>query len=166
MGKTHILAMGLILALFFAGPSSSQGMGNSKSYDQNSYYDWMGTPVVSGQTNAVVPDYLEAYGAQRPEWDPYGVGSDSSGLRLEPADPALEELSVEGGVELSNQLYMQAGPQLLAQGKVPLGVPYVLWARVIGKGSFLLYDYNRQVLNQGYVTPGWYKIKLRAATPP
>ena len=38
-------------------------------------------------------------------------------------------------------------------------MPYVLWARVIGKGSFLLYDYNRQILNQGYVTPGWYKIK-------
>jgi len=37
-------------------------------------------------------------------------------------------------------------------------MPYVLWARVIGKGSFLLYDYNRQILNQGYVTPGWYKI--------
>ena len=35
---------------------------------------------------------------------------------------------------------------------------YVLWARVIGKVSFLLYDYNRQILNQGYVTPGWYKI--------
>jgi len=34
----------------------------------------------------------------------------------------------------------------------------VLWARVTGKGSFLLYDYNRQILNQGYVTPGWYKI--------
>ena len=53
MGKTHILAMALILALFFAVPSSSQGMGNSKSHDQNSYYR-MGTPVVSGQTNAIV----------------------------------------------------------------------------------------------------------------
>ena len=64
MGKTHIIAMGLILALFLAGLASSQGIGNSKSYDQNSY-DWMGTPVViSGQTNAIVPDYLEAYGAQ------------------------------------------------------------------------------------------------------
>jgi len=59
MGETHILAMGLILALFLAGLAHSQGMGNSKSYDQNSY-DWMGTPVVSGQTNAIVPDYLEA----------------------------------------------------------------------------------------------------------
>lgn len=173
MGKTHILAMGLILALFLAGPSSSQGMGNSKSYDQNGY-DWMGTPVVSGQTNAIVPDYLEAYGAQRPdwdpygpgavpelgrpEWDPYGAGSVSLALSLVPADPALEGLAVEGGIKLSNQLYVQAGPQLLSRAKEHLGMPYVLWARVIGKGSFLLYDYNRQILNQGYVTPGWYKI--------
>jgi len=174
MGKTHIIAMGLILALFLAGLASSQGMGNSKSSDQNSN-DWMGTPVVSGgQTNAIVPDYLEAYGAQRPdwdpygpgaapelgrpEWDPYGSGSISLALSLVPADPALEGLTVEGGIKLSNQLYVQAGPQLLSRAKVSLGVPYVLWARVIGKGSFLLYDYNRQILNQGYVTPGWYKI--------
>ena len=74
MGKTKITAIGLILALFLAGQASSQGMGNSKSYDQNSH-DWMGTPVVSGQANAVVPDYLEAYGAQRPDWDPYGPGA-------------------------------------------------------------------------------------------
>jgi len=173
MGKTHILAMGLILALFFAGPASSQGMGNSKSYDQNGY-NWMGTPVVSGQTNAIVPDYLEAYGAERPdwdpygpgavpelgrpEWDPYGAGSVSLALSLVPANPALDGLTVEGGIKLSNQLYVQAGPQLLSRAAVSLGVPYVLWARVIGKGSFLLYDYNRQILNQGYVTPGWYKI--------
>jgi len=173
MGKTHILAMGLILALFFAGPASSQGMGNSKSYDQNGY-NWMGTPVVSGQTNAIVPDYLEAYGAERPdwdpygpgavpelgrpEWDPYGAGSVSLALSLVPVNPALDGLTVEGGIKLSNQLYVQAGPRLLSRAAVSLGVPYVLWARVIGKGSFLLYDYNRQVLNQGYVTPGWYKI--------
>jgi hypothetical protein len=70
----------------------------------------------------------------------------------------LQGLTVEGGIKLSNQLYVQAGPQLLSRAAVSLGVPYVLWARVIGKGSFLLYDYNRQILNQGYVTPGWYKI--------
>ena len=46
----------------------------------------------------------------------------------------------------------------MGRAKEYLGMPYVLWARVIGKGSFLLYDYNRQILNQGYVTPGWYKI--------
>ena len=86
------------------------GMGNSKSYDQNSY-NWMGTPVVSGQTNAIVPDYLEACGAQRPdwdpygpgavpelgrpEWDPYGAGSVSLALSLVPANPAPEGLAVE-----------------------------------------------------------------------
>lgn len=49
------MATGLVLALFLAGQASSQGIGNSKSYDQNSY-DWMGTPVVSsGQTNAIIP---------------------------------------------------------------------------------------------------------------
>jgi hypothetical protein len=124
--------MGLILALFLAGPSSSQGMGNSKSYDQNSY-DWMGTPVVSGQTNAIVPDYLEAYGAQRPdwdpygpgavpelgrpEWDPYGAGSVSLALSLVPADPALEGLMVEGGIKLSNQLLCASRSSALEPGK-------------------------------------------------
>ena len=70
----------------------------------------MGTPVVSGQTNAVVPDYREAYGAQRldwdpygpgavlqlgrPEWDPYGAGSVSPALSLVPANPALDGLTV------------------------------------------------------------------------
>ena len=173
MGKTHIMAIGLILVLFLTGLVSSQGMGNSKSYDQNSY-DGMGTPVVSDQVSTIIPDYLNPYGAQRPEWDPYGPGatpqlgrpewdpygpgSDSFGLTLEPKDPALEGLTIEGGIKLSNQLYMQAGSQLLSQGEVPLGMPYVLWARVTGRGSFLLYDYNRQILNQGYVTPGWYKI--------
>jgi hypothetical protein len=174
MGKTYILAMGLILVLFLLGQASSQGVDSSKSYDQNSYYDWMGTPVVRSQTDAIVQDYLEAYGAQRPEWDPYGpgavpelgrpewdpfgAGSISLALSLVPADPALEGLAVEGGIKLSNQLYVQMGPQLMSRAKVHLGMPYVLWARVIGKGGFLLYDYNRQILNQGYVTPGWYKI--------
>jgi len=174
MGKTHIIAMGLILVLLSTGLAFSQGMGNSKSYDQNGF-DYMGTPIVSsGQTNTI-PDYLNPYGAGRPEWDPYGpgavpelgrpewdpygAGSDTFGLGMAPADPALEGLTVEGGIKLSNQLYVQAGPQLLSRVNVPLGMPYVLWARVIGKGNFLLYDYNRQILNQGYVTPGWYKIE-------
>jgi hypothetical protein len=173
MGKTQILAIGLMLVLFLTGPVSSMGMGNSKSYDQSNY-DWMGTPVVSDPVSTTIPDYLNPYGAQRPEWDPYGPGatpqlgrpewdpygpgSGSLGLSLEPKDPALEGLTVEGGIKLSNQLYMQAGSQLLSQGEVPLGVPYVLWARVTGRGSFVLYDYNRQILNQGLVTPGWYKI--------
>lgn len=173
MGKTQILAIGLILVLFLTGLVSSQGMGNSKSYDQNNY-DWMGTPVLSDPVSTIIPDYLNPYAAQRPEWDPYGPGatpqlgrpewdpygpgSDSFGLTLEPKDPALEGLTIEGGIKLSNQLYMQAGSQLLSQGEVPLGMPYVLWARVTGRGSFLLYDYNRQILNQGLVTPGWYKI--------
>ncbi len=175
MGKTFIIAAGLIALLFLTGPAFTQGMGSSKAYDQNSY-DWMGTPVVSDdQTSLIMPDYLNPYGAQRPEWDPYGPGaspqlgrpewdpygpgSTALSLQLEPADPVREGLSIEGGIKLSNQLYIQAaGPQLLSQAALPMGEPYVLWARVTGNGRFSLYDYNRLILDQGYVTPGWYKI--------
>jgi hypothetical protein len=79
-------------------------------------------------------------------------------LLLEPANPANEGLVVAGGEKLANQLYLQKERDLLTQGTVTLGEQYVLWARVNGKGSFVLYDYNRQILNQGYVTPGWYRI--------
>jgi hypothetical protein len=174
MRKRLIIAIGLILALLITGLCSSQGMGNSKPYDGNSF-DWMGTPVISSaQVNAKIPDYLNPYNAQRPEWDPYGPGANPQlgrpewdpfgaglsalGLQLEPADPTREGLAVGGGLKFANQLYLQKGQQLLTQGALTLGEPYVLWARVTGKGSFLLYDYNRQILNQGYVTPGWYKI--------
>ena len=174
MGKILIIAIGLILALFMTGLCSSQGMGNSKAYDQNGY-DWMGTPVISSsQVSTKIPDYLNPYNAQRPEWDPYGpganpqlgrpewdpfgAGSSAFGLQLEPADPTREGLAIGGGLKFANQLYLQRGQQLLTQGALTLGEPYVLWARVTGKGSFHLYDYNRQILNQGYVTQGWYKI--------
>jgi hypothetical protein len=158
MGKIIFIIAGLIFALLLADPSASQGMGGKKVYDQNGY-DWMGTPVSSGdQVGTVVPDYLSTYNAGRPEWDPFGAGQGAFSLQLLPADPASEGLVVAGGEKLANQLYLQRGKDLLTQGTVTLGEQYVLWARVNGKGSFVLYDYNRQILNQGYVTPGWYRI--------
>jgi hypothetical protein len=174
MGKIIFIIAGLILALLLADPSASQGMGGSKAYDQSGY-DWMGTPVSSGnQVSTIIPDDLSPYSAGRPEWDPFGAGSaavlgrpqgdplgggmSAFSLLLEPANPATEGLVVSGGEKLANQLYLQRGRDLLTQGSVTLGEQYVLWARVNGKGSFLLYDYNRQILNQGYITPGWYRI--------
>ena len=71
MGKIIFIIAGLIFALLLAGLSASQGMGGSKAYDQNGY-DWMGTPVSSGER---IPDYLTPYSAARPEWDPFGAGS-------------------------------------------------------------------------------------------
>jgi len=175
MVKIIFIIAGLIFALLLADPSASQGMGGSKAYDQSGY-DWMGSPVASSdQVATLIPDYLSPYGPSRPEWDPYGplaaaqlgrpewdpfgTGMSALSLLLEPADPASEGLVVAGGEKLANQLYLQMGKDLLTQGRVSLGEQYVLWARVNGKGSFLLYDYNRQILNQGYVTPGWYRIK-------
>ncbi|MHB8117467.1 MAG: carboxypeptidase-like regulatory domain-containing protein [Methanothrix sp.] len=158
MGKIIFITAGLIFALLLVGLSASQGMSGSKAYDQSGY-DWMGTPVSSGdQVSTMVPDYLGLNSAGRPEWDPFGAGQSTFSLMLEPADPASEGLVVGGGEKLANQLYLQRGRDLLTQGTVTLGEQYVLWARVNGKGSFLLYDYNRQILNQGYVTPGWYRI--------
>jgi hypothetical protein len=174
MRKFIFIIAGLTFALLFVGLSASQGMGNSKAYDQSGY-DWMGTPVSSGnQVSTVIPDYLSPYSAGRPEWDPYGPGAvpqlgrpewdpygaamSTFSLQLEPANPASEGLVVAGGEKLANQLYLQRGKDLLTQGRVSLGEQYELWARVNGRGSFLLYDHNRQILNQGYVTPGWYRI--------
>jgi len=158
MGKIIFIIAGLIFALLLVGLSASQGMGGSKAYDQSGY-DWMGTPVASGdRVSTIVPDYLSPNSAGRPEWDPYGAGQSAFSLLLEPANPASEGLVVGGGELPANQLYLQRGKDLLTQGTVSLGEPYVLWARVNGRGSFLLYDYNRQILNQGYVTQGWYRI--------
>ena len=161
MGKSIFIALGLIIILLLAGYCSGQGMGDRRGYD------WMGTSnVQSGQKTTIVPDYLSPYNPGRPEWDPYGPGAISAGamgigaynLQLEPADPARENLIIKDPIKVSNQLYMQMGNQLTSQAQVPLGEPYIIWAKVAGKGSFRLYDYNNLVLNQGYISPGWYKI--------
>ncbi len=158
MGKVIFIIAGLIFALLLVGLSASQGMGGSKSYDQSGY-DWMGTPVSSGdQASTIMPDYLSSSGAQSLELDPFGQGLSAFSLLLEPANPAIEGLVVDGDKKLVNGLFLQRGKYLLTQGTVSLGEQYVLWARINGKGSFSLLDYNRQILNQGYVTPGWYRI--------
>ncbi|MGB5100759.1 MAG: carboxypeptidase-like regulatory domain-containing protein [Methanothrix sp.] len=158
MEKIRFIIAGLMIALLSADPSVSQGMGGSKAYDQSGT-EWMGTPVSSSnQFSTVVPDYLSTYSTGRADLDSTGTDLSAFSLLLAPADPASEELVVGGGEKLANQLYLQSGKHLITEGAVSLGEPYVLWARVNGKGSFLLNDYNRQILNQGYVTPGWYRI--------
>ncbi|MDM7934968.1 MAG: carboxypeptidase-like regulatory domain-containing protein, partial [Methanothrix sp.] len=85
----------------------------------------------------------------------YGMYS----LLMVPASPEEEELVVRGDLDrLQNQLYLQRGSELVTEGGVTLGEPYVLWAKVAGRGVFLLYDRGHLILNQGYVTPGWYRI--------
>lgn len=172
MGKYFSVIFGLTMALFLVGLCSPQGMGDQKGYD------WMGVPVIADQQILRMPDYLNPYSADRPEWDPYGPGSSSQqlarpewdpfgpsrsgygaySLQLEPADPVRESLAVRGDIQPFNKLYLQRGPELLARGDAPLGESYTLWALVAKKGSLLLYDNNYLILNQGYVSPGWYKI--------
>ena len=157
MEKTTIIISGLIFAMFFVGICASQGMGGSKAYDQSGY-DYMGTPVTGGNQGIDYTADFNPYSGLSSQIDPLSTGISTLQLQLEPIDPASEGLSVGGGQKLANQLYLQSGQDLITEGAVTLGEQYVLWARVTGKGSLLLYDYNRQILNQGYVTPGWYRI--------
>ncbi len=167
----------LMLIFLLIGTACSQGMGDSKGYD------YLGTPVISGsQAQQQAEDWINPYSAGRPDWDPYGSGyqptlgrpdwdpygpgyhpyasgSYNGGLRLQQTDPSEEKLAVEGYVPYQNQLYLQRGPGLQSQGSVMLGEPFVLWAHVIGSGSFALYDHGQAILTQGYLTPGWYKIE-------
>jgi len=157
MEKTTVIISGLIFVMFFVGICASQGMGGSKSYDQSGY-DYMGTPITGGTQGIDFTADFNPYSGQSSQIDPLSTGFSTLQLQLEPIDPASEGLSVGGGQKLANQLYLQSGQDLITEGAVTLGEQYVLWARVTGKGSLLLYDYNRQILNQGYVTPGWYRI--------
>jgi hypothetical protein len=157
MEKTTIIISGLIFAVFFVGICASQGMGGSKAYDQSGY-DYMGTPVTGGNQGIDYTADFNPYSGLSSQIDPLSTGISTLQLQLEPIDPASEGLSVGGGQKLANQLYLQSGQDLYTEGAVTLGEPYVLWARITGKGSLRLYDYNRQILNQGYVAPGWYRI--------
>lgn len=174
MWVRYSIALALIVLL--TGTACSQGMGDSK-------YDYLGTPVISG-TQVPLPgnDWMNPYSAGRPDWDPYGPGSqpiltrpdwdpygpgnypyssgsDYSGLRIQPSDPFAEKLAIKDNVPYQNQLYLQRGPGLQAQGDVMLGEPFVLWAHVAGSGSFALYDHDRSILTQSYLAPGWYRIE-------
>jgi hypothetical protein len=172
MGKKLLIGLGLLLVLLFAGTCSSQGMGDTK------YYDWMGTPIISGSQGAVTyPDWLSPSTAGRPDWDPYGPGSiyyPAAGkaawdpyapvygrdiLNMEPADPAAAGLTVQGNLRTPNQLYLQRDGFLVTDGRVALGEPYVLWANLGYNGPFVLYDNGEAAaLSQTYLRPGWYRI--------
>ncbi len=153
-------SLALVLIIHLIGTACSQGMGDSK-------YDYLGTPVISG-TQIPLPgnDWINPYSAGRPDWDPYGPGnypyssgSNYGSLRIQPSDPFAEKLVIKDNVPSQNQLYLQRGPELQAQGAVMLGEPFLLWAHVAGSGSFTLYDHDRPILTQGYLTPGWYRIE-------
>lgn len=167
MGIRSLIALWLLLPMLLIGAASSQGMGDRRSVT--------GPSVVSDESN--IPDYINPYQASSPEWDPYGPnpypqpeagmqpygpgGKGNAGaydLQIEPQDPASRGITIKGEVRIQNQLYLQRGSELVTEGGVLLGEPYTLWARVAGKGSLALYDRNSLVLNQGYVTPGWYRI--------
>jgi len=157
------------LTAMVIGIGSGTGMGGSK------YFDGMGTPGQAEQPT-IVPDWLspgtagrpewDPYGpdsayypaADRPEWDPYGPSYSPDILRLEPADPTAAALAVEGNLQSPNQLYLQRDGLLVPEGRVILGEPYVLWARVGYWGSLVLYDNKDTILSQSYVRPGWYRI--------
>jgi hypothetical protein len=156
MGKKILIGLGLLLALLFIGTCSSQGMGDTK------YYDWMGTPIISGSQGTITyPDWLSPSTAGRPDWDPYGPGSiyypalsrsawdpyapayGRNILKMEAADPAAEGLTIQGNLRTPNQLYLQRDGFLVTEGRVALGEPYVLWANIGYFGNFVLYDNAR-----------------------
>jgi hypothetical protein len=161
MRKKALILSALIAILFLADFCSGQGMGDRRGYDS-----MVTSGAQSNQKTTIVPDFLNPYNPGRPEWDPYGPGAVSVGamgigaynLQLEPADPAQESLIIKDPIKLTNLLFLQKGGQLTTQAQVSLGEPYIIWAKVAGRGSFRLYDHNNLVLNQGYVSPGWYRI--------
>ena len=71
MGTKSLIGIWLTLMLLLAGAASAQGMGDSRGYD------YMGTPVVSEDTQ--MGEYVNPYAAGRPEWDPYSQGTSTSG---------------------------------------------------------------------------------------
>lgn len=169
-GPNLLLAL-LLIGAFLVGACSSQGTGYTK------YYDWMGTPIISGSQGTVVyTDWLNPYTAGRPDWDPYGPDSifypaaDRAAwdpyapvygqdiLKMEPADPVAEGLTIQGNLQAPNRLYLQRDGFLVTEGQVTLGEPYVLWANVGYFGSFVLYNNNEMALSQSYIRPGWYRI--------
>lgn len=98
-----------------------------------------------------------------PSWDPYGPGGDFS-PSLVGANPFNEGLIIPDAVLYQNQIYLQAGGQLVTSGSVSLGDTFTIWMYVANWGSFVLYDNGAAVLWQSMMTPGWYKISQYAET--
>ena len=157
MGKIRSISILLALCLAWLGLAASQGMGDSRAYDQSGYRG-MGTSAYgTDQAVMVMPDYLSPYDSA---WQENYQRSDAIPARLmmQPADPIAEGLAVNENQSQANQLYLQIGHQMLTEGTVMLGEEYILWAKVISGGGLQLYDYNSLVYSQVSVTPGWYKI--------
>lgn len=171
MGRITSIGLGLLLVLLLIGTCAPTGMGDTKPYD------WMGTPVISGSQKAVkYPDWLNPAPAGQPDLDPYGPGSiyypapgkaawdpyaPVSGrniLTLGPADPVAAGMTIQGNLRTPNQLYLQRDGFLVAEGRVGLGEPYILWAYLGHLGNLVLYDNGEAVLSQSYLRPGWYRI--------
>ena len=157
MEKIESISILLALCLAWLGLAASQGMGDSRAYDQSGYQG-MGTPAYGAdQAVMVMPDYLSPYDSASPQG--YQTGSAMpSRLMMEPADPAGEGMLFEENKSLANQLYIQMDNRILTEGTAMLGEDYVLWARVSGRGSMQLFDYDRLVFSQLSIAPGWYRI--------
>lgn len=157
MEKIESISILLALCLVWLGLAASQGMGDSRAYDQSGYQG-MGTPAYGAdQSVMVVPDYLSPYDSALPQDYQMG-GASPVRLMMEPADPAGVGLLIEENKSQANQLYIQMGNGILTEGTVMLGEDYVLWARVSGRGGLQLFDYNGLVFSQPSVLPGWYRI--------
>ncbi|MDD1738935.1 MAG: carboxypeptidase-like regulatory domain-containing protein [Methanothrix sp.] len=158
MRKIRSASIMLLLCLAWLGLAASQGMGDSRTYDQSGYQG-MGTPDYgTDQAVMVMPDYLSPYDSALPQG--YQMGSAmSSRLMMEPADPAGEGLLIEENKSQANQLYIQMGNQILTEGTAMLGEDYVLWARVSARGGLQLFDYDLLVFSQLSIAPGWYRIR-------
>ncbi|NYT02626.1 MAG: carboxypeptidase regulatory-like domain-containing protein [Methanosarcinales archaeon] len=157
----------ILIIMALVGSASAAGMSGGG-----------GDPLGLGSTGTgdttYRPDWLNPVGADRPDWDPFAPGSgewagkpvwDPYGpsyrqtLALEAADPAAEGLTVSNDPRTFNQLFLQIGNTLATEGSVFLGDPIILWTRLNGRGSLELYDKGEVILSQGYVTPGWYRIR-------
>ena len=158
MRKIRFASIMLLICLACLGLAASQGMGNSRAYDQSGYQG-MGTPAYgSDQAVVAMPDYLSPYDSSLPQG--YQTGSaNTARLMMEPADPAGEGLLFEENKSQANQLYIQMGNRILTEGTAMLGEEYVLWARISARGDLQLFDYDSLVFSQLSIAPGWYRIR-------
>jgi hypothetical protein len=159
--------LALVMAvMILALPELAMGANGTENYD------WLGTAVPRGAlysggavpSSGTVPDWLSLSGISSAIPGLYGpsysrgVYPGYSFMQIEPADPMLERLVVEGNLQTQNQLYIQSGGALTTGGAAVLGQYYTLWAKVANWGAFALYDQNSLILSSNYLAPGWYKI--------
>lgn len=157
MKKLLSLSILVLLGMAFISFATAQNISGN--------YDWLGTAIPRGPYVGSLPqpdwlspsDGLITYrsGAGTAfTYSPYGYDF----MQIGTSDPFLAGLTIDESPSVPNQLYIQSGSALTAGGRVTLGQPYVLWAKVANWGAFSLYDYNNLVLSQNYIAPGWYRI--------